>query len=275
MNAVERPLRHDAAMAAAILSLGILLLGLGFVLVERWKASTARNQDLMFTDVVGFAAAGAGILIVAWWLLSLALAFISALCQKAGYAAGAKASGRLAPLFMRRLALAVLGLNLLGAPLAHASTNEIDAAWSAPASSPAITAGWSPLQEPENQPRMAAQATSVMAALEARKAVHPAGTGAAAVDPRWQPRTPAAEPGLLGSKVTRAAQQANPSGAREVVVLRGDSLWSIAAKDLGEGAGDTSIANHWPKWYAANKDVIGADPGLIVPGQVLQAPPKN
>ncbi|OFI39837.1 hypothetical protein BIU82_01965 [Arthrobacter sp. SW1] len=270
---MERPLRHDAAMAAAILSLGILLLGLGVVLVERWRASAARNQDLMFTDVIGFAAAGAGILIVAWWFLSLVLAFISAICQKAGHAAGAKASGRLAPLFMRRLALAILGLNLLGAPLAHASTPEIDAAWSAPASSTAISAGWNPLQEPDKPARMAAQATTVLAALEGREVAHQA--GAAALDPRWQPRRPPADPGLLGTKVTRAAQQADPSGAREVVVVRGDSLWSIAAKDLGAGASETDIAGHWPKWYAANKDVIGSDPGLIVPGQILQAPPKN
>jgi nucleoid-associated protein YgaU len=62
------------------------------------------------------------------------------------------------------------------------------------------------------------------------------------------------------------------SDAAEVVVRRGDSLWSIAARHLGPGASDAEIAEAWPAWYTTNRDVVGDDPDLILPGQVLQAP---
>jgi hypothetical protein len=61
-----------------------------------------------------------------------------------------------------------------------------------------------------------------------------------------------------------------------VVVLRGDTLWSIAARHLGPGATAAEITAEWHRWLAANRDVIGADPNLILPGQELlpPAPPR-
>ncbi len=53
---------------------------------------------------------------------------------------------------------------------------------------------------------------------------------------------------------------------------RGDSLWSIAARHLGPGASDAEIARAWPAWFAENRDVVGDDPDLILPGQVLRPP---
>ena len=58
----------------------------------------------------------------------------------------------------------------------------------------------------------------------------------------------------------------------EVVVLRGDTLWSIAARALPADATDREIATEVERWYAANVDVVGDDPDLIRPGQVLVAP---
>lgn len=55
-------------------------------------------------------------------------------------------------------------------------------------------------------------------------------------------------------------------------VRSGDSLWSIARAALGADASDAQVAAEWPRWYAANRSVIGADPDLIRPGQVLVAP---
>jgi nucleoid-associated protein YgaU len=60
-----------------------------------------------------------------------------------------------------------------------------------------------------------------------------------------------------------------------VTVRRGDSLWSITARHLGPGASDAEIALAWPRWYAANRDVIGADPDQLVPGQQLYPPPSG
>jgi nucleoid-associated protein YgaU len=48
-------------------------------------------------------------------------------------------------------------------------------------------------------------------------------------------------------------------------VVKGDTLWDIAQTVYGD-------ATRWPEIYAANTDVIGADPDLIFPGQVLRIP---
>jgi nucleoid-associated protein YgaU len=57
-----------------------------------------------------------------------------------------------------------------------------------------------------------------------------------------------------------------------VVVRRGDSLWSITGRYLGPSATADEIAREWPRWHEANRDVIGDDPDLIRPGQVLHPP---
>ncbi|MDO5504038.1 MAG: LysM peptidoglycan-binding domain-containing protein [Actinomycetia bacterium] len=59
---------------------------------------------------------------------------------------------------------------------------------------------------------------------------------------------------------------------RERVVRRGDTLWALAAEVLPDDATDAEIATEWQRWYALNRDLIGADPDLILPGQVLQIP---
>jgi murein DD-endopeptidase MepM/ murein hydrolase activator NlpD len=48
-------------------------------------------------------------------------------------------------------------------------------------------------------------------------------------------------------------------------VVSGDSLSAIAQSLFGNG-------NRWPELYALNKDLVGLDPNLILPGQVLKLP---
>ena len=60
--------------------------------------------------------------------------------------------------------------------------------------------------------------------------------------------------------------------ADEVVVRRGDTLWSIAARHLGPDPSDAEIAQAWPAWHDANREVVGPDPDVLLPGQVLRAP---
>ena len=45
---------------------------------------------------------------------------------------------------------------------------------------------------------------------------------------------------------------------------RGDSLWDIAARHLGPDASAADVAVEWPRWHHANRDVIGADPDLLI-----------
>lgn len=58
------------------------------------------------------------------------------------------------------------------------------------------------------------------------------------------------------------------------VVRPGDTLWAIAAARLGGHPRPAAIAAQWPRWWAANRRVIGDDPDLIVPGQRL-SPPRS
>jgi nucleoid-associated protein YgaU len=60
-----------------------------------------------------------------------------------------------------------------------------------------------------------------------------------------------------------------------VVVDPGDSLWSITATALGDDADVAEVAAAWPRWWAANRDVIGPDPNLIHPGQRLRRPAEH
>lgn len=57
-----------------------------------------------------------------------------------------------------------------------------------------------------------------------------------------------------------------------VTVHAGDSLWSIAAAHLPPGSDDAAVAAAWPRWYATNRSVVGDDPDLIRPGQILTVP---
>ncbi|GEK17198.1 LysM peptidoglycan-binding domain-containing protein [Cellulomonas persica] len=57
-----------------------------------------------------------------------------------------------------------------------------------------------------------------------------------------------------------------------VVVASGDSLWSIAAAHLPADATTADIAAAWPRWYEANRTVIGDDPDVLLVGQSLEVP---
>ena len=70
---------------------------------------------------------------------------------------------------------------------------------------------------------------------------------------------------------TQAAASEGPSPAVHVVA-RGESLWRIAAEQLGPDASDAAISAAWRAIYQANRDLIGDDPGLILPGQRLSIP---
>jgi nucleoid-associated protein YgaU len=83
-------------------------------------------------------------------------------------------------------------------------------------------------------------------------------------------------PGLSASAAPVALVSSPPrrhGGPRtEIVVRAGDSLWTLAARRLGPTASEAEIAAAWPRLYAANRAVIGTDPGLIHPGQRLVPP---
>ena len=161
-----------------------------------------------------------------------------------------RADGRLdrvaravAPLAVRRLAALLLGLGLVGAPLALAMPAQADRTVAAaahradPTESPGRRAGARPMDP------------------------GPAGCPGGASN---QPAEPLA---LLVTRPHRGRVVSD-----HVVVRRGDTLWDIAARALGPDASVADIAASWPGWYAANRSTIGPDPDLILPGQLLRPP---
>jgi len=63
--------------------------------------------------------------------------------------------------------------------------------------------------------------------------------------------------------------------AHSHTVVKGDSLWKIARSLLaveGSTPSGSTISDLWRSIYAMNRDLIGDNPNLIHPGQVLQLP---
>lgn len=172
------------------------------------------------------------------------------------------------------LALGVsVGTVALPAPMALAAVVEVDA----PATAAGSAAGTATLSGNEvTGPgfRPSAAAESPADAAEAAEPAEAAGSQGATSSPGpgWVPDRPA--------KVMRSGTAAplgvalRPSATTidTVTVRRGDSLWSIAARHLGPAASDAEIAAEWPRWYDANRDVIGDNPDVVEPGQLLRVP---
>ena len=67
-------------------------------------------------------------------------------------------------------------------------------------------------------------------------------------------------------KETRPAETSPaPPAPTPYTVVKGDCLWKIAKQFYGDGS-------QWPVIYEANRDVVGGNPNLIYPGQVLMIP---
>ena len=79
----------------------------------------------------------------------------------------------------------------------------------------------------------------------------------------------ARQPRLPGAHPATAEDHPRP---RVVTVAAGDTLWDIAGVRLGPDATVADIAAEWPRWFVANRQVIGDDPDLIYPGERLASP---
>lgn len=224
-------------------------------------------------------AGAAAILITAWWFIS----FIYALF----YARSLRVSSRNAdravlqvpaifrPRFMRRIVLTLGGTALgVGAVLA-------------PAQATVATPSNAGLNGAEGIPQTTISA--VMAADSSITAAADASSDAVLSDTAPnQSATPltlsaevpniplAPEPseaaGYLQDRSPFFSPPRTEAGTYSYTVQAGDTLWSIAADQLGEGTDASTIYDYTLNIYEANKDALGQNAELLYEGQVLQIP---
>jgi nucleoid-associated protein YgaU len=87
------------------------------------------------------------------------------------------------------------------------------------------------------------------------------------------------EPSATSTSTTPAPAPGRGPTPETIVVVPGDSCWSIAADaladHLGHPADDRTVVTYWRRVIDANSDrfVVRGDPDLILPGQELLLPP--
>ncbi|MGY1740749.1 MULTISPECIES: LysM peptidoglycan-binding domain-containing protein [unclassified Blastococcus] len=219
--------------------------------------------------VVAAVAAALAWLVWGWGALGVLLTALSAAPGAVG--AVARALGRLlVPAAVRSTAAAALGVGLVvGAPALTACAP----AGERPATVAAATVA-SPAHAAPVPDWPAAQATP-----EPATPPEPTTPPEATVppDPTVPPSTGAdAVPDTAAPDAAPAGPVPDWPAAGEHVVVRGDSLWRIAAADLRARSGRepdaAEVARAVEAWWSANADVVGPDPDLLLPGQVLRAP---
>lgn len=174
-------------------------------------------------------------LLVCWLLAATATALIARLPGVIGRTADA-VSRRITPALVRR---AIGGSAALGIVVGPAL-----------APTAALAAGCAPLP-PLDRTATACSPATTAPIPRASSARHSA-AGA----------TPADRPPPAAGPLTRT-------------IVAGDTLWALAATELGAAgipATPARIAARWPAWWQANRTVIGDDPDLIHVGAVLSVP---
>lgn len=207
---------------------------------------------------LGVAAAGAAWLVLTWLALTALLALAADLLRRTRPRLQ-RLADRVTPALVRRAAAGVLGAGLASGVVATGASAHGPAEPPAgPAPSPSVATAPLTTAPPSHLPP-------------------PSLDRPADPLPGWTPDRPSSsgrrQPPTRVHLVASQPHREQPV-ADEVVVRRGDSLWDIAARHLGPQADAAEVAREWPRWHQANRDLIGADPDLILPGQQLSPPPR-
>lgn len=225
------------AVLIALLAVGLYLSG------EALRSAAPFTSYQRLEGLLGMAASATGLVLVGWWAAALALALLSESLRRGGHERAALMVGVLSPRFMKRLAAAALGLQLV-------------AGGSVPASA------LSSADHPGVWGQVALAGERVNSA-----------TDVPAIEPQWKPLPGPVESGaLVRGELRQSPVPPTRSDSAVIEVGPGDSLWTIAARQLGPFATDVEIAQAWPLWHQENRQVIGDNPDLLLPGQLLRVP---
>ena len=227
-------------------------------------------------------AGAAAILITAWWFISFIYALFYArslrVSSRNADRAVLKVPAFFRPRFMRRIVLTLGGTALgVGAVLA-------------PAQAAVVTPGNAGVNGTEGLPRttisavMTADSMDTVASTSTAASTNTAAADTSSDSPSTPPALSAEIPDIpLAPQPTEAAgslRDRSPffsppraeAGTYSYTVQAGDTLWSIAAEQLGEGTDASTIYNYTLDIYEANKDALGQNAELLYEGQVLQIP---
>jgi len=176
----------------------------------------------------------------------------------------------------------VLAVLVLASPAADPTP--VAAAAPTPAASTSSTATTPPASPsatgedaaPAPPPAASAATTAPTADPASPGATGPPPTGPPATGPPGQapeqadPAPAEQAPEGLGPPGTGSAAAPAPASC-ERTVAEGDSLWGIAAEQLGPTATVAEVAERTRSVYAENAAAVGADPDLIRPGLVIRS----
>ncbi|WP_159797633.1 LysM peptidoglycan-binding domain-containing protein [Puerhibacterium puerhi] len=195
---------------------------------------------------------------------ALGLAVLVAAGLGVRWRAGEAAVRRLAPGLVRRLVRVGVGVGV-GAGLVVAPTTATAAETHPGPGAPApatVDLGWQPTA-PDGPADPDAPVRAAPTDVEDPAAAAPAEEPAAPSEPADVD---------VAAEVRRDTAHPGPAPDGSVVVHRGDTLWDIAARWLGGSPSDGEILAATVRWHEANRDVVGDDPDLVLPGQVLRPP---
>lgn len=213
----------------------------GSALLVGWLLPSAIPAGAGFPDLLVAGCAGAGVVAVGWCWATSMWVVVEAL-------RGAAPQPRV-PQALRRVVLAACGLSLAGGLIVPAQAARAPAGPGRDESSAAAALAGLPVPD---RTTTTTQWLGSVAEASAPRANGPSEDDA--------------------GRGTGPETGSHPAG---VVVTPGDTLWSLAGRTLPPGASPQQVERRWREIYAANREVVGADPDLIRPGQRLVLPPTT
>ena len=181
----------------------------------------------------------------------------------------------LGPRSARTAARWLLGATIAATPLVSVPALSVSASASVPVSVSTSTSAFAVAPGVDVSPAAPAMLDRPIAAasVTAEQPVLDRSRPAPTVGPAAPIASPAPAAGRTPAAGSAPVQSGAASAVAGYVVRPGDTLWAIASHQLGPDQTAAAVAAQWPRWYAANREVIGADPNLIRPGELLHAPP--